>query len=215
MISVKQIFLWAGWCVLALQFQSWSDNHFFWQFSVGQMHFGRCILAPCGAHKCFEMLYFKKKKRKSIAISIRTSTTAAKVVIFLVKLRFLFPLLRAIRCPRHETGSGKKKESNLEWQSKTARPCIGSHTFLIDGSWLLPTKRLFRSAANFDFHDNRPKMADLKSVYRLKPMAQICLIAGESLMLLCCTHFPIHKNRLASIFCFDSVTSYHGVKGRV
>ena len=103
----------------------------------------------------------KKKEKKNIAISIRTSTTAAKMVIFLVKLRFLFPLLRAIRCPRHETGSGKKRQSNLEWQSKTARPCIGSHTFLIDGSWLLPTKRLFRSAANFDFHDNRPKMADL------------------------------------------------------
>ena len=59
-----------------------------------------------------------------------------------------------------------KKQSNREWQGKTARACLGSHTFLIDGSWLLPTKRLFRSAANFDFHDNRPKMADLKSVYR-------------------------------------------------
>ena len=61
----------------------------------------------------------------------------------------------------------KKKGSRIingEWQGKTVRACIGSHTFLIDGSWLLPTKRLFRSAANFDFHDNRPKMADLKSV---------------------------------------------------
>ena len=107
----------------------------------------------------------KKKKEKNIAISIRTSNTAAKVVLFLVKLRFLFPLLRAIRCPRHETGSGKKRQSNREWQGKTARSCIGSHSFLINGSWLLPTKRLFRSAANFGFHDNRPKMADLKSVY--------------------------------------------------
>ena len=60
----------------------------------------------------------------------------------------------------------KKRQSKWEWQDKTARACIGSHTLLIDGSWLLPTKRLFRSAANFNFHDNRPKMADLKSVYR-------------------------------------------------
>ena len=87
------------------------------------------------------------------------------MVLFLVKLRFLFPLLRAIRSPRHETGSGKKRQSNREWQGKTARSCIGSHSFLINGSWLLPTKRLFRSAAIFGFHDNRPKMADLKSVY--------------------------------------------------
>ena len=67
MISVKQIFLWAGWCVLHYNF-SWSDNHFFfflfWQFSVGQIHFDRCILAPCGAHKCFEFAILKKKKRK-------------------------------------------------------------------------------------------------------------------------------------------------------
>ena len=41
---------------------------------------------------------------------------------------------------------------------------IGSHTFLIDGSRFLPTKRLFRSAAKFDFHDNLPKMADLKAI---------------------------------------------------
>ena len=121
---------------------------------------------------CTQMLLncnTSKKGRINIAINIRTSTTAAKVIL-LVKLRFLFPLLRAIRCPRHETGSGKKKRQsnykiNGEWQGKTARACIGSHTFLIDGSWLLPTKRLFRSDANFDFHDNRPKMADLKSVY--------------------------------------------------
>ena len=107
--------------------------------------------------------------QRQYIISIRTSTTAAKVVIFFVNLssavRFLFPLLRACRCPRQETGSSKKRQSNKEWQAKTARACIGIHTFLIDGSWLLPTKRLFRSAANFDFHDNRPKMADLKSVY--------------------------------------------------
>ena len=63
---------------------------------------------------CTQMLrnaILQKKKRKNIAISIRTSTTAAKVVIFLVKLRFLFPILRAIRCPRHETGSDKKRQS--------------------------------------------------------------------------------------------------------
>ena len=102
----------------------------------------------------------KKKKEKNIAISIRTSTTAAKVVIFLVKLRFLFPLLRAIRCPRHETGSGKK--GSRIWNDRAKL-----HDLALDPmhSWLLPTKRLFRSAANFDFHDNRPKMADLKSVY--------------------------------------------------
>ena len=65
---------------------------------------------------CTQMLRIailkKKKGRKNIAI--RTSTTAAKVVIFLVKLWFLFPLLRAIRCPRHETRSGKKRQSNRE-----------------------------------------------------------------------------------------------------
>ena len=65
---------------------SWSDNHFFfWLFSVGQIDFGRCILAPCGAHQCFELQYLKKKSwgRKNIATStgsIRISTTAAKVV---------------------------------------------------------------------------------------------------------------------------------------
>ena len=37
---------------------------FFLQFSVSQIHFGRCILAPCGTHKCFELQYFKKKKGK-------------------------------------------------------------------------------------------------------------------------------------------------------
>ena len=61
----------------------------------------------------------------------------------------------------------KKRQLNRESKGKTARACIGSHTFLIDGSSLLPTKRLFRSAANFDFHDNRPKMADLKLVYSI------------------------------------------------
>ena len=64
---------------------------------------------------CTQMLRIpkKKKRKKNIAISMRTSTTAAKVVIFLVKLRFLFPLVRAIHCPRHETGSGKKKGSRI------------------------------------------------------------------------------------------------------
>ena len=54
----------------------------------------------------------KKKEEKTLLSEKRTSTTVAKVVIFLVKLRFLFPLLRAraIRCPHwHETGSGEKK----------------------------------------------------------------------------------------------------------
>ena len=86
---------------------------FFLQFSVGQIHFGRCILAPCRAHQCFELQYLKKG-RKNIAISIRISTDAAKVVIFLVKLRFFFPLLQAIHCPRLETGSDKKRQSNRE-----------------------------------------------------------------------------------------------------
>ena len=97
-----------SWLVCACRHYnfSWSDNHFFWQYSV--IHFGRCILAPCGAHKWFEV----QKGRKTL-LSVRTSTTAVKVVIFLVKLRFLFPLLRAIRCPRHETGSGKKKGSRI------------------------------------------------------------------------------------------------------
>ena len=36
----------------------------FWQFSVGQIHFGRCILAPCGAHKCFWIAILKKRKKK-------------------------------------------------------------------------------------------------------------------------------------------------------
>ena len=27
----------------------------FWQYSAGQIHFGRCILTPYGAHKCFEL----------------------------------------------------------------------------------------------------------------------------------------------------------------
>ena len=74
----------------------------------------------------------------------------------------------------------KKRQSNREWQGKTARACIGSHTFLIDGSWLLPTKRLFRSAANFDFHDNRPKMADLKSVYRSLSSISCWVSFGDS-----------------------------------
>ena len=43
---------------------------FFLQFSVGQIHFGRCILAPCGAHKCFEMQYFKKKKKRKTLLSV-------------------------------------------------------------------------------------------------------------------------------------------------
>ena len=50
---------------------------FFWQFSVGQIHFGRCILAPCGAHQCFELQYLKKKKQeeKTLLYGIRISTT--------------------------------------------------------------------------------------------------------------------------------------------
>ena len=94
---------------------SCSDNHFFWQFSVGQIHFGWCILAPCGAHKCFELQYLKKKEEKTLLSVKRTSTAVAKVVILLVKLPFLFPLLRAraIRCPQYETGSGKKKGSRI------------------------------------------------------------------------------------------------------
>ena len=31
----------------------------------------------------------------------------------------------------------KKRQSNKEWQGRTAQACTGSHTFLIDGSWLL------------------------------------------------------------------------------
>ena len=65
-----------------------------------------------------------------------------------------------------------KRQSNKEWQGKTARACIRSDTILIDGSWLLPTKRLFRSAANFDFHENRPKMADLKSLQKWSEIEQ-------------------------------------------
>ena len=79
---------------------------------------------------CTQMLRIatlKKKGRKNIAINIRTSTTAAKVIL-LVKLRFLFPLLRAIRCPRHETGSGKKKkrQSNYKW-GMTGQNCTSLH----------------------------------------------------------------------------------------
>ena len=51
----------------------------------------------------------------------------------------------------------------------TGQNCTSLHwiPYILDRrQLLLPTKRLFRSAANFDFHDNRPKMADLKSVYR-------------------------------------------------
>ena len=51
-------------------------------------------------------------------------------------------------------------------EAKTERVCIGQ---------LTPphrTKRLFRSAANFDIHDNRPKMADLKSVFGLRGEAR-------------------------------------------
>ena len=59
------------------------------------------------------------------------------------------------------------------------RACIGSHTSLIDGSRLLPTKRLFRSAANFDFHDHRPKMPDLKSVYTPECWHRVCSRNGK------------------------------------
>ena len=36
---------------------------FFWQFYVGQIHFGRCIPAPCGAHKCLNT------RKKNITIN--------------------------------------------------------------------------------------------------------------------------------------------------
>ena len=108
----------------------------------------------------------KKKGRKNIAISIRTSATAAKVVIFLVKLRFLFPLLRAIRCPRHETGSGKKQGSRIRNDRAKLRELaldpIHSWSTAADSC---PPSDFSDHAANFDFHDKRPKMADLKSVY--------------------------------------------------
>ena len=147
---------------------SWSDNHFFfWQFSVGQT-FGRCILAPCGAHKCFELQYLKKKKRKKKhCYQYKDFNHRCNGGYILGKTPVSLPTTTGYSLPpTWDRFRQKRRQSNREWQDKTARACIGSHTFLIDGSWLLPTKRLFRSAANFDFHVNRPKMADLKSVYK-------------------------------------------------
>ena len=54
------------------------------------------------------------------------------------------------------------RPGGVEWIGVASPPPF----FFVHYPLLLPTKRLFRSAANFDFHDNRPKMADLKSVYR-------------------------------------------------
>ena len=139
---------------------------FFWQYSVGQIHFGRCILAPCGAHKCFELQYLKKKRKKKHWYQYKDFNHRCKGGYILGKTPVSLPITTDYAAPDMRQVPAKKRQSNREWQGKTARACIGSHTLLINGSWLLPTKRLFRSAANFDFHDNRPKMADLKSVNR-------------------------------------------------
>ena len=166
MISVKHVFLLAVWCVLALKF-SWSDNHFFFAVLCRRNTFWSMYPGTVW-HQCFELQYLKKKSwgRKNIPIRIRISTTAAKVVTedILGKTPVSLPITTGYSLPPTWDRFRQKRQSNGEWQGKTARACIASHTFLIDGSWLLPTKRLFRSAANFDFHDNRPKMADLKSV---------------------------------------------------
>ena len=139
-------------------------------------------------------------------------------MIFLVKLRLLFPLLLGYSLPpTWDRFRQKKRQSNREWQGKTARACIGSHTFLIDGSWLLPTKRLFRSAANFDFHDNRPKMADLKSVYssslvHIPTPHTIQVLSSRSIV-----YIIVTQSFYASITSYlkKSVSSDYEVFGRV
>ena len=85
---------------------SWSDNHFF-----GSSLQAKYILVNVSWHRVVHTnasncnILKKKKRKKNIAISEKD--------FFLVKLRFLFPLLRAraIRCPQHETGSSKKKKA--------------------------------------------------------------------------------------------------------
>ena len=104
MIGVKQIFLWAGWCVLALQFfMKWCPFFLFGSTLYAKYIWSMYPDTACGCiHWCFELQY--------IVISIRISTTAEKgYILGKPTVRFLFPLLWAIRCPRQETGSDKKR----------------------------------------------------------------------------------------------------------
>ena len=69
---------------------------------------------------CTQMLrnaILQKKKRKNIAISIRTSTTAAKMVIFLVKLRFLFHYYGLFVAPDMRQVPAKKG-SRIIWNDR-------------------------------------------------------------------------------------------------
>ena len=127
---------------------------------------------------CTQMLQnaILQKKRKKHCYHYKDFNHRCKGGYILGKTPVSLPITTGYSLPPTWNRFRQKRQSNLEWPSKTVPPCIGSHTFLIDGSWLLPTKRLFRSAANFDFHDNRPKMADLKSVYKARNAMQCPLL---------------------------------------
>ena len=149
MIGVKQIFLWAGWGVLALQFfMKWCPFFLFGSTLYAKYIWSMYPDTVCGCtHWCFELQY--------IVISIRISTTAEKGYILgktIIKLNGLFslPITVSYSLPPTRNRFRQKKDS----RKRNDRPKLCEIAFDPIHSW--STAAGSCPPSDFKFSDRPP-----------------------------------------------------------